>query len=362
MSRNKKSKSRYSAVTLIVEIFLCVMCLLAITVALYFAFKYNAEKQANITAEDELRKYTDPSDPYIPQSEAEQQAEEEKDSAYQDGYNTGVSELTENIKENLLSSNSSMEVFQNLFPNDLIVIDNSQYYFFPISDSLAKHDYDDSSFSVLDNGRISYDSDEYTTEIGIDVSKYQGDINWKKVASDGIDFALIRIGIRGYSKGDLIDDDTFEDNIEGALENGIGVGAYFFTQACSDEEAKEEAAYVLDKLEPYNVTYPVIIDVEQVGGEDGRGNAISVEDRTEYTITFCEAIRKAGYTPMIYGNLKTFLLMLDMDKLEDIPKWFAGYTDTPYFPYKFDMWQFTEKANVSGVDEPLDMNMYFIKN
>ena len=145
------------------------------------------------------------------------------------------------------------------------------------------------------------------------------------------------------------------------MDNGIAAGVYFFTQATSVEEAKEEAQYVLDALEPYDVTYPVVLDVEAVTSKNARTADLTMEERTEYCITFCEMIKQAGYTPMIYGNLKTFMLMLDLEKLEEYDKWFAHYDEEFYYPYDFKIWQYTDAGSVAGINGEVDINISFFE-
>ena len=204
-----------------------------------------------------------------------------------------------------------------------------------------------------------YDNGELVSHKGIDVSRYQEKIDWQEVAEDDVEYAFIRLGIRGYTEGEIKEDDTFEYNINGALDNGIEAGVYFFTQAISVEEAEEEAQYVLDAIEPYDVTYPVVLDVEAVSSENARTAELTKEERTEYCIAFCEMIRQAGYTPMIYGNLKTFMLLLDMEQLEAYDKWFAYYDTELYFPYNVRIWQYTDTGSIEGIDTDVDINISF---
>jgi GH25 family lysozyme M1 (1,4-beta-N-acetylmuramidase) len=204
-----------------------------------------------------------------------------------------------------------------------------------------------------------HDQERWTVRKGIDVSKYQDKIDWEAVASDDVEYAFIRLGIRGYTKGEILEDENFEDNIKGALRNDIEVGVYFFTQAINEEEAREEARYVLDALEPYEVNYPVVIDVEAVSNADARTKDLTVEERTQYCITFCEMIKEAGYTPMIYGNMKTFMLMLDIEQLEEYEKWVAFYDEPMYYPYAFKIWQYTDEGKVAGITGDVDLNISF---
>ncbi len=154
-----------------------------------------------------------------------------------------------------------------------------------------------------------------------------------------------------------MEDEFFKDNMEGALDNGIDVGVYFYTQAISEEEAVEEAEFLLDLLEPYDVAYPVVLDLEDPESASARTAEMTRQEYTKAAIAFLETIKKAGYTPMIYGNLKTFMLMLDLEQLEDYDKWFAYYNAPVYFPYEFTIWQYSSKGRVDGIKGDVDMNV-----
>ena len=265
------------------------------------------------------------------------------------------------LKSRMESGDGTVAVLRDFYPDDIVLLDSGQYHFIPISDTLAQNDYDINHVVLNEDHTISYVEEEETiSRKGIDVSKYQGEINWEQVAGDGVEYAVIRLGIRGYSEGTLVLDEKYEANIQGAAANGIDVGAYFFTQATSEAEALEEAQFVIENLAPYHVNFPVVLDVEAVGSGNARTKDLTVEERTQYAITFCEAVKAAGYTPMIYGNLKTFMLMLDMERLEDYQKWFAAYdTSKIYFPYAFSIWQYTDKGSVAGIDGDVDLNITF---
>ena len=137
------------------------------------------------------------------------------------------------------------------------------------------------------------------------------------------------------------------------------MGVYFFTQALSEEEAEEEAEFVIESIAPYKVEYPVVLDIEAVTSSNARGNGLTSDERTKYCIVFCEKIKEAGYTPMIYGNLKTFMLLLNIEELEEYDKWFAYYDESYYFPYDFKIWQYTNKGKVAGIKGDVDLNVSF---
>ena len=195
---------------------------------------------------------------------------------------------------------------------------------------------------------------------GIDVSKYQGAIEWDKVAGEGVEFAIIRLGYRGMNEGTLELDPYYRKNIEGALANGIKVGVYFFSQAVNEEEALEEADYVINALGKYNVTYPVVFDTERVTTYAARANGLSVADRTALCKTFCDRVSEAGYKPMIYANTKYMIMGIDLTELGDYDKWFACYSPDITFPYDFQMLQYSESGSIQGISGKADLNISFI--
>ena len=164
---------------------------------------------------------------------------------------------------------------------------------------VAVNAYDKDLFRRED-GRIVYASDQVQTRVGIDVSQFQREIDWEAVKNDGVDYAMIRIGGRGYGNGQLYEDTNFEENIEGALDAGLDVGVYFFSQAISVEEAREEAAYLLERIAPYDITYPVVFDWEVIGKSNARADNLDTDTLGACANAFCEAVAAAGYEPMIY--------------------------------------------------------------
>ena len=223
------------------------------------------------------------------------------------------------------------------------------------------NDHAEENLTILESGEYQYvENGQVTSHKGIDVSKFQGDIDWEAVAADGVEFAFIRVGNRGYGEaGKLVEDDRFEENIEGALQAGIKVGVYFYTQAVNEEELLEEANLVLEKIAPYKIECPVVYDVEKVSGASGRMNSLSVEERTNLTLLFCETIEEAGYTPMIYYNMEMATLMLNLEALEGYDKWFAYYNADFYYPYDYKIWQYTHNGKVNGIEGEVDLNICF---
>lgn len=271
-----------------------------------------------------------------------------------------VDNLLNDIRSDFDSGKSTVEILRSLYPELIVLAADGKYHFFELNENLAQNPYINSQFQVDENGIMAYNDDTVTSKKGIDVSKFQGKIDWSSVKADGVEYAFIRMGYRGYgSSGKMVTDETFEDNIKGATSNGVDVGVYFFSQAVTEEEAIEEANYVLDAIQGYDVTYPVVIDIEEVADPDARTAELSQEQRTKNCIAFCETVKNAGYTPMIYGNLKTFFIMLDMEQLEEYEKWFAQYDTQLYFPYEFTIWQYTDEGTVDGISADVDLNVGF---
>ncbi len=196
-------------------------------------------------------------------------------------------------------------------------------------------------------------------KLGIDVSRWNEEIDWEAVKADGVEFAIIRCGYRGASGGALVLDPMYERNIKGAIEAGIPVGVYFFTQATSEVEAIEEASMVISLIEDYDVDYPVFLDSENAGGT-GRADGLEPEERAKYHAAFLETISAAGYETGIYASKNWLNDQLDMTELSQYKTWLAEYTDVPTYDQYFDMWQYTSKGIVDGIDTRVDLNVCYM--
>ena len=194
---------------------------------------------------------------------------------------------------------------------------------------------------------------------GIDVSSWQYDIDWEQVAAAGAEFAIIRIGYRGSESGKINPDKYAQQNLEGAAAAGLDIGVYFFSQALTREEAEEEAYYVLDIIKDHNITMPVVFDWERVRGENSRSNTMDRRTLTNCAKTFLETIEFAGYNAMIYFNGHQSRNLLYLSELKEYDFWLASYTDRMDFPYKVNMWQYTDEGQIPGIDTYCDFNVYF---
>ena len=193
------------------------------------------------------------------------------------------------------------------------------------------------------------------TARGIDVSKFQGNIDWNAVKADGITFAIIRCGYRGYGTGALVEDSTYRKNIQGAINAGLKVGVYFYSQAINEAEAVEEASMVLSLVSGYSLPLGVYYDTESVAG--GRANAISANERTACAVAFCETIRNAGYKAGVYSYASWFYNALNFANISKYNTWIAQYRDTLSFNYKYNIWQYTGSGRVNGISTAVDMNI-----
>lgn len=210
------------------------------------------------------------------------------------------------------------------------------------------------------NGRKYYvDNSDITSLLGVDVSVHQDNIDWKKVKESGIDFAMIRLGYRGYGTGEPDLDENYAENIRGAREADVDAGVYFFSQAITVEEAVEEANLVIESLEGLDINYPVVYDWEIIYDDSARTDNVSVDILTDCCIAFCETIKNAGYTPMIYQNKRTTIFKLDLNRLTDYDFWLAEYGSEPTYYYDFDMWQYTSTGRVPGIEGDVDLNISF---
>ena len=213
---------------------------------------------------------------------------------------------------------------------------------------------------VID-GRPEYVGSDHEVRYGIDVSEHQMAIDWAQVKKSGVDFAMIRLGRRGYTEGGIFKDPWFQQNMEGAAANGIDLGVYFFSQAITPEEAAEEADFVLEHLKGYDISMPVVYDWEKIeGAADARTNGLDETVLTDCAVAFCEKIRAAGYEPCVYYNRHLGYYGFDLQRLTEYKSWIALPGTFPDFYYAFDMWQYSFSAQIPGIEGPTDVNMYFI--
>ncbi len=227
----------------------------------------------------------------------------------------------------------------------------------PSNSSLIPNPYHGGDFAYQ-NGYLTCTSGK--SELGVDVSVYQKQVDWPTVAQQGISFAMVRLGYRGYGQaGKLMEDIRAIENLDGAKAAGLKVGAYFYSQAISVEEAIEEANMALQILDGRKLEMPVVFDWE-VFSQEGRTYYVDRKTMNECALAFCQTIEAAGYKAMVYFNVDIANRLLDLPKMQQAgyPFWLALY-GTMTFPHRVDMWQFTDTGYVKGIEGDVDLNLYF---
>ena len=217
----------------------------------------------------------------------------------------------------------------------------------------AQEDADTTEITRIQEGRNN-------AKFGIDVSKWNKEIDWDRVKQAGVEFAIIRLGYRGATTGALVEDPYFEKNMKGAASAGIPVGVYFFTQAVDAVEAVEEASMVITLCRNYKLDYPVFIDTEGLGG-NGRADGLDIQARTGVCAAFCKTIEGAGYRAGVYSSRNWYNGMLDVSVLNDYIIWLAEYRDSPLYQGYYHMWQYTSGGKVDGIEGNVDFNLSYLR-
>ena len=276
---------------------------------------------------------------YISASQAAELVESEHELAYSKGYDESRSEILGTIQDRMSDGFVSGEILD-----------------------LPKNSFKKGDFWMdTEAGELKYigDNKNISAYKTIDVSKFQGKIDWDKVKADGVEYVFIRVGLRGYGSGALVEDEYFKENIEGAKKAGIKVGVYMFSEAINEEEAREEAQFVIERIKNYDIELPVVLDIEDIAGEDGRNEALSKEELTRVCKIFFDEVKKEGYNTMLYGNIKCLVTMVDLEQLKDTDIWYAFYNDDIYIPYEVAGWQYASDGHVDGIAGNCDLNIFF---
>lgn len=225
--------------------------------------------------------------------------------------------------------------------------------------TVPENSYDPAGF-YEEGGFKRYKSEDTLASVGVDVSSHQQEIDWELVAANGVEFAMIRVGYRGYTEGEIQPDEYFVQNIEGARAAGLDVGAYFFSQALDEQEAIDEANYVLEQIKDYPLSYPVIFDWEDIEA-DARTDGMDSVQLTKNAIAFCDTIKQAGYRAGVYFNQRFGYEEFDLESLQDYVFWLAEYNDTPSFSFHFQIWQYCNDGRVDGIKTDVDLNLAFLR-
>ncbi|MCR4897505.1 MAG: glycoside hydrolase family 25 protein [Lachnospiraceae bacterium] len=242
----------------------------------------------------------------------------------------------------------------------LVVLPDGSEEWVTINRYLPEHTYDYTNLVAQGDMMEYYIDGRKASTLGIDVSKYQDYIDFQAVKKAGIDFVMIRAGVRGYTTGQLSLDEMFLDNLDRASKAGLQIGLYFTSQALTAEEAEQEASLILSNIGEAVITYPIAIDMGYVDNDTARIEGLTRTEKTEVTKAFLDTIAKGGYTAMIKGNKEWLIKEIDLSKLTDYDIWLCQNQDLPDYPYQFSMWQYKLSGKVSGVTGYVSMDICFV--
>ena len=225
------------------------------------------------------------------------------------------------------------------------------------AESETEHAFDKSNFETDENGFLSYSDGQFYSLKGIDVSSYSGDIDWSKVAQSGVEFAMIRLGGRGYGdSGTLYADEKALYNIDEARKNGLKVGGYFFSQATTEDEATEEAEFTLEIIGGDKLDLPIAYDFEHIEGDDARTDNVTAQDIQKFAAAFGRIMQQNGYKPMIYDEDGKFDTIY---KENSAVRWIAEYEETPEIDGNVKIWQYSKEGKVDGITGSVDLDIMF---
>ena len=229
----------------------------------------------------------------------------------------------------------------------------------PIYENLPVSTFTSNEF-YSDGTYVNYSGSAYKTLKGIDVSEHQKDIDWQKVRDSGVDFAIIRVGYRGYSEGKIFEDANFKKNMDGAISAGLKVGVYIFSQSLNTEEATEEAQYLLKVINGYNLDLPVFYDWERVSNVgETRVDDVTGSTITDCCLTFCDIVKNAGYDAGVYFFRSLGYYEYELNRLSNLVFWVGAPGEAPDFYYKHSMWQFSYTGSIDGIEGGTDLNILF---
>jgi lysozyme len=289
----------------------------------------------------------------------EEEVEKREEAARMTGEREEQNAIQTQIQSSLESGNSVTTMLRDLFSDDLVVVSDGRYYFYPVISSVEKNGFGDGDFAFADDGTMTYQgsNDQIVTRQGIDVSSANGTIDWDAVAESGIEFAMICAGGRNDS-GDLYVDSKFAENMDGALAAGVEVGVYWSLGAKNGAEASEEEDYLLTLLSPYRekITYPVAALIRSVSA-DSRIYSLTRAEWSSNLDTFCSGVDAGGYDAMIYGSLAGFVMKTDLTAIDGYDRWIQEFSDDLYFPYSFRLWQYESEGSVAGIDTAVHLDL-----
>ncbi len=232
--------------------------------------------------------------------------------------------------------------------------------YYEIIKDAAKNDYDLKNSLVNENGILTYKDNKRESVKGVDLSKYNGTVDFNKLKDAGVGFVMLRLGSRGYGTGKITLDEKFVEYAQNAQLAGIQIGAYFYSQAVNETEAVEEANYIVGAVSGFNIKYPIAIDIERVLNDEARTDKLTNEERTKMVSTFCDTVKSYGYKPIIYASREMLVADLNLEELSDYDVWLSDETIPTDYPYRFSMWQYNKKGRIDGITGDIDLDISFI--
>lgn len=242
-----------------------------------------------------------------------------------------------------------------------VIGENGKKKYYEILSDVKKNDYDFEKNLTREDGRLTYKDTKREAVLGVDLSKYNGNVDFAKLKEAGIKFAMLRLGSRGYGSGAIALDDKYVEYAQNAAVAGIMTGAYFYSSAINEAEAVEEANYIVGAVSGFSVKYPIAIDVEKVTGDTSRTEKLTVEERTNIVKTFCDTVKSFGHNPIIYATRDMLISGLDLKVLDEYDVWLADDKIPTDYPYRFSIWQYSQNGSIQGVDGNVDLDLCFVK-
>lgn len=295
-----------------------------------------------------------------------EETEEEKAGAGETGNAVSANPYTEKAEREKEIERQKEEELQNDPATDgkhtLVTNRDGTEEWVLISPYLTKNTFDFTKMEDKAGLKRYMENGRETSYVGVDISKHTGKVSFSSLKAAGVDYVMIRLGSRGYSTGQITLDENFKENIEGAIEAQLDVGIYFYSQAISQDEAVQEANFVVQNLEPYRaqVKYPIAFNMGFVANDKSRIEGLSREDKTAVTVSFLDAVRAVGYVPMVYGDKEWLLKEVDLTKLQDYDVWLSQEEEIPDYPYRYAMWQYNTDGVLNGIDGSADLNICFV--
>ena len=311
------------------------------------------DKPAQKEEEGELTPYKDPQ---------EDDKDMATDSSSTENNGSGDEKKKDGVNDTEESLNKEATVDKEYDKDNYYAIedDNGKKTYYEIIKDMPRNDYNLENNLINENGLLTYKDSKRESVKGVDLSKYNGTVDFTKLKEAGVGFAMLRLASRGYGSGKISLDEKFVEYAQNAQVAGIQIGAYFYSQAVSENEAVEEANYIVGAISGFNVKYPVAIDIERVSGDEARTDKLTNKERTSIVKMFCDTVKGYGYKPIIYASSEMLVGGLDLKELQDYDVWLADEKIPTEYPYRFGMWQYNTKGHIDGITGDIDLDISFI--